>query len=881
MVVDQEEIHRLCLSENRKDRLKSLILLKDEFGSLPDKPAAWYDLHMLTTDKDIYVKTKATSTLGSVFKYVPEELKPEAWDDLIRPLNDEEAYVIREAGVAIEYAFKYVPDKPTAWFDLIKLIGKEDSDVRRVAVSALGSAFEYVTDKSDAWTNLIKITRDEDFKLRRNAVFVLFVVIECVPDKYIAWSDLIRLILNEDMFVRAFMSELLGYAFEYVPDKSDAWNDLIKLTSNGDYSDVGRIAVSALGSAFEYVPDKPDAWNDIIRLTTDKNEDVRCSAASALCSAFEYVPNKPDAWNDLHCLTSDKDSFIRKGYAYGLSDAFQFVPAEFEYDVMDDLHRLISDDDSDVRFAIASTLGSIFKYVSDEFKPDIWNGLHNLTTDEDSNVRGTAIDSLYEAFDYIPNKSVALSDLVLLTYDKDSFIRIRAAFALGSVFRYVPDNYDSLNDLIRLTMDEESCIRMYANYSLGKICIYEASKSIIESEAQKLLEEAIGYFEKAANEKEYSNPAIFCSLFYQMFDAVLFRKVHSKKEIEGYIAAARKEIGISESKQKLIEAIEQLAEAIEIAYNACESGCNWQETLNCCSDICNHAEQLMDKNKEKTPDLHDLYQLAKPSFRKKIKELIDEVKEKAEIACKEAKGTPAEPITCLVNTEIQGWRVENQVQMAMNLDLVILSLKTQVPNIPGNKDILDKINEIKSHSEVEFQMAILATVISLLPTISIAEKTYEIATQINEKTTRIENKVDSILKTITELKNLSSKLKEEGNNKGSQDVNDIAEKIKILFENGNPKDITLFIEKLREKAPIILKEIENVQDSYDAKEKAQKGLKENIMKIGKDISFAVATNWIATYLPSIVAAGASGLIVLGIILAFLVSIESMSDQGKK
>ncbi len=279
----------------------------------------------------------------------------------------------------------------------------------------------------------------------------------------------------------------------------------------------------------------------------------------------------------------------------------------------------------------------------------------------------------------------------------------------------------------------------------------------------------------------------------------------------------------------------------------------------------------MDENKDKTPAVHSLYKIAKPSFDKRITELIDKLKENADIAYDKSRNTPAEPIASFIKEEIYGWNVTDQNLMSMSLDLLCESLRQQIPKIPDNKGILDQINQIKSYTKVEYQMLILSTLISQLPTISFAAKTYE---TVN----RTENKVDLLLQTVTDLKNLSSKLKEEGNEKGSQDVNDIADKIKVLLENKDPKEIILFIEKLRKEVPGILQEIEKSTAPKDVKEKAKKGLKETIMETGKDIASGVATNWIAAYLTSIVAAGASGLLVPVIILAALLSIESMKNQ---
>lgn len=78
-----------------------------------------------------------------------------------------------------------------------------------------------------------------------------------------------------------------------------------------------------------------------------------------------------------------------------------------------------------------------------------------------------------------------------------------------------------LADLQRLTDDSNLYVRPCAYYSLGRICIYKASKSKDEADAQKILEDAINYFDNAVLEGNYidivvgnyNNPAKFCRFF--------------------------------------------------------------------------------------------------------------------------------------------------------------------------------------------------------------------------------------------------------------------------------------------------------------------------------------------------------------------------------
>lgn len=663
-----------------------------------------------------------------------------------------------------------------------------------------------------------------------------------------------------------------------------------------------KLSVSLLKCCFNDIPDKSMAWLDLNRLTCDDDWKVRMYAGHVICYSFPSIPMEymDVAWYDIRKLMMDEEAEVRAEVVYSLSFTFSNIPNKYKPALWENIHQLASDGAAHVRLMTLEALKSVFSSISD--KNTAWNDLHRLTNDENQSVKENATEVLGNVYSFIAeeNKSEALFDLHRLTSDEDLVVRKRVAIAFGSVFQFLSEEHKSIAwaDLHVLVNDEYCYVWYSAANSLGKICIYNASKSEKENDSRLLLEKAIHFFEIAANDRDDFNPAKFCCLFYRSFYLVLFKEVYSKKEIESYITAAKEKISGYDSRQKLIEAVEQLSKALEIAYDARESGSDWQKTLIYCSDICNYAEQLMEENKDKTPVEHSLYKIAKPSFDKRITELIDKLKENTVIAYDKSRNTPAEPIASFIKEEIYGWRVENQVQMEKSLNNLLFSLKTQIPNIPETKFIYEKIDEIKSYKIVEDQIAALISLIPLILQMSIESKlniiienqnkTLDKVTQIdkttsdtNETVTRTENKVDLLLQTVNELKEIASKLKEEGNKKGSQDVNDIADKIKVLLENKDPKELILFIEKLREKVPSIFDEIEKSTASKDVKEKAKKGLKENIMKFGKDISTGVAINWIAAYLPSIVGAGASGLLVPVFILVALLSIDNLRNQDLK
>lgn len=712
-----------------------------------------------------------------------------------------------------------------------------------------------------------RLSLSKSAKDRSDAALLFINIFESIPDTYAAWSDMHRLIDDENSGVRGDTAFAIGAYFSFIPDKEKAVasNDLYKIINNENNEDwyVRRTAILSLCSAFEFVPDKSAAWDQLHLLIKNKHWYVRKTAISALGSAFEFVPDKSAAWNDLHMFASSEDNvgLTKCDVAYTFGCVFKHIPDKYKSAAYDDLHTLINDDDSGVRCSVVSAIGSVFEHISSDYE------------------------------------STVCSDLYSLTMDKEWRVREKVADVLGSIFSLVPDKYKPIHwsYLDMLAIDEDIYVRSYATCSLGKICIYKASKSENENDARSQLEKAIQYFEKSTEEGSWRSPAKFCHPFYCTFDAVMFKKVHSKMEIENYITAAKKEILGSKSRQKLIESIEQLSEALEIAHDAYVSGGNWQEILKRCSDICNYAEQLMDENKDKAPDIYDLYEMAKPAFDKKIKELI----EAADIAFKKAKGTPAENVVDSIKREIQRWSVEDPIKMDIKIERLYAILKEKVPDIPENRIIIGQINDIKNTRVVEDQLEIITLLMMSIPNISVpkmiddlkenmnnrfdiadgkADKNNETASDTNKIVTRTENKVDLLLQTVNELKEIASKLKKEGNEKGSKDVNDIADKIKVLFENKDPREITLFIEKLRENVPSLFEEIEKSTAPKDVKEKAKKGLKEAIMETGKDITSGVATNWIAAYLTSIVMVGAPGLLVLGTILTALISIENIKNQ---
>jgi len=108
-LIDQEKIHKQCLSEDPEERIKALEQLKDNFSLFSDKQQAWNDLIRLTTYKDSSLRSRAVYFLRSVFyKLLGEQ---QSWNDIRKLIADEDSSVRSEAADALGSAFSEVPCK--------------------------------------------------------------------------------------------------------------------------------------------------------------------------------------------------------------------------------------------------------------------------------------------------------------------------------------------------------------------------------------------------------------------------------------------------------------------------------------------------------------------------------------------------------------------------------------------------------------------------------------------------------------------------------------------------------------------------------------------------------------------------------------------------
>ena len=345
--------------------------------------------------------------------------------------------------------------------------------------------------------------------------------------------------------------------------------------------------------------------------------------------------------------------------------------------------------------------------------------IHRKAVSGDAGERQWAADQLRSDFAVLPDKEAAWKDLIKLTRDEESDVRWRAAIALSSVFQHVPDKKAAWKDLIQLTQDEESYVRVNANHSLGKASIFKATKAQSNFEFRKEMENAIGFFERSSNEAEYFNPSKFCLPFYRSFYTITFEKKKREKEVQKYITEAKNATEGSKNKETLIKAVENLANALTEAHKMQEANLDTiQHYLNICRQYCDSAADLIGDAAEGTPGAAQVLHRGLPIIDEWIKELIQEIKEKARAVCMETQGTgtPYEPLGIDVNKWARDLSDRDYLRNEKNVSRIVHIMAGFCDLLPEDKRKYpcEIVEEIREESELKDKLSSIVTAFSYL-----------------------------------------------------------------------------------------------------------------------------------------------------------------------
>lgn len=644
--------------------------------------------------------------------------------------------------------FEKLPNKKQAWEDLYRLASDENRVLKWMAVTVLEIIFQHVPEKERAWHDLIRLTSNEDKDIRIGVVTALGTVFRFMPEKEEAWGDLHKLTSNEDGGIRCLLAEVIGSIFELIPYKREAWEDLHRLTSDEDHR-VRDETVLALKIAFQFIPEKEEAWEDLVKLTSDEESWVRWDSADALKTVLHYVPNKEKVLKDLRKLASDKDYWVRSEAILAQGTALQYEPEKKK--AWEEFYRLASDENSNVRNAATKALGTSFLYIPN--KKQAWKDLHSLTFDKNSDVRNGAAWALGTAFQHIPYIKQAWEDLHRLTLDEDSWVRNGSTWAIGSVFQYVPDKQNVYDDLYRLYLDEDDDVQIIACHFLGRVSVYKASQSSSEEEYMKELEHSIMFFEKSYEENSDNNPSGFCLPFYRSFYTIIqAEKQQTKDEVTKYLDEAKRAIRGSKNKKLLLEAVENLARALEEVQDQKNIKLEVKrEKLDFYRKYCEKAVELMIDTEEVAPSATQVMRKGLPILDRKLKSLLEEIQEKAKTACRESQGTYTEEIACAIKDKVQSIGVQDIESVSSEklveiLEEVISVLDIKIPSIPENKFILDKLESVKCKKVSAEKYDELPLIISLVPTVNMMseQSMKEVLNPLSEGIENINEKLDQV-----------------------------------------------------------------------------------------------------------------------------------------
>ncbi len=681
-----------------------------------------------------------------------------AYQSLLEAVMYTQSTSQKEAASFILNVLPCLKDKNEAWKALQGILNSKETNLVGNILCSFGPAFKDLPDKNEAWKELHSLTLSRDIWVKETAAFEIGPAFAHIPEEFKeqAMKDLFRLARNSHLEVQESVAMSLGIAFPHLPDKKKAWDILVRMALEDD-CDAGHAAAVSFKDAFPYVSDKIDAWEALLYIINCESLFSAYQTTFSLFSFYFYYPDKLGGYNDLIELLTHNNRNIRDASTISIGYVFQYLPDKVL--AQKEFINLLRDEKFDFKGSLIISFGNSFSHLPD--KNYVWEMLHQYVASYDESIRKGVAFSIGDACPDLPFPEKAQNDLLILAQDENDSVRMGVAHSLGFLYPCVDGDNLIIDCLKILAQDNDGCVRNRANYSLGKIFIYRASKTQNEELLADLLEKAVNCFEKASIEKCYFNPAIFCHFFYRSFNEVILKKKISREEIEKYIVNAKSVAKDSKNKKRLIRVIENLSDVLFSVQEPHKLGIESKlELVNYCRTQCDHAEKLMDKTKRTAPNLNELFHKIKPSFEQNIKELIGEVKEKAETACRKAKGTAAQKAICEINRDVQELTIGSQEYMKKQVQTLYTNLKSSVPDKEKYHLIHQEIDSILNEDDLVNQYSSLNMLLPTIIQINVVEATASVSEEMILLREIVDNKkIDEVLYDLYSPMGVEQKLK--------------------------------------------------------------------------------------------------------------------------
>ena len=507
---------------------------------------------------------------------------------------------------------------------------------------------------------------------------------------------------------------------------------------------------------------------------------------------------------------------MRRSAANTLGSSYSLIPEEFKKQAWDDLIRLTQDDNSDVRINAVAVLGDCYPKIPEEFKKQAWSDLIRLTKDNYYFVRRSATRALGGCYSQIPAeyKIQAWGDLHRLMRDYNDSVRSGAAGVLGDCYSQIPAEYkkQAWDDLHGLTQDKYNNVRVTANHSSGRVSIYRASQAKGDESVRKELETALKFFEKASNESTYSNPAKFCLPFYRSFYTITFRKEDAEDEVKKYLTEAKKAVEGSKSKEKLLEAVENLGNALKEVHRVRDSN-EIKSDLNTYLRYCDRACELIDTTEENASGASRLIRKGLPIIDERIKGIIGEIKEKTKTLCKQTQDTQFADLGNKLNKAGQILsKVGNPIALDKTIDNMQIVLSAICAKMPEEEkgEACELLKQAKDEPYVEDRINLTNMVLSKISTqmnivsaqISVEKKQDEMLARISQLsgvTERIDAKTDIVIEYVKKIETSCNQIIDDLEESGIKLRDEDKEELKTLaadLRSVNSEQLTNFTNEL-------------------------------------------------------------------------------------
>jgi len=203
------------------------------------------------------------------------------------------------------------------------------------------------------------------------------------------------------------------------------------------------------------------------------------------------------------------------------------------------------------------------------------------------------------------------------------------------------------------------------------------------------LEEAIEFFRKSSEQAKYYYPSAFCLPFYRSLHSLLFTKVPRKDEVQRYLAEAKRSIRASESKEVLLEAVNNLSKALqEVRSYSVDDILLRRRDLKSYTKYCLQTAECLREARSKAPLAskvvdYTLVEKSIPVLDQKIKALFKDVEATAGELCKSTKGTDLEDFGRDAYESTRGLnKVESWIVADRYLEEIVPLLKGHCNRLP-------------------------------------------------------------------------------------------------------------------------------------------------------------------------------------------------------